>query len=100
MLYYYLTTLIEEHSFFNIVRYLTFRGGASLITALFLCFIFSPLIIRWLKSKQLEGQPIRDDGPEWHIDIKRGTPTMGGLIILGSLVISSLLWADLKNIYI
>ena len=100
MLYYYLTTLIEEYSFFNIVRYLTFRGGASLITALFLCFIFSPLIIRWLKSKQLEGQPIRDDGPEWHIDIKRGTPTMGGLIILGSLVISSLLWADLKNIYI
>ena len=100
MLYYYLTTLIEEHSFFNIVRYLTFRGGASLITALFLCFIFSPPIIRWLKSKQLEGQPIRDDGPEWHIDIKRGTPTMGGLIILGSLVISSLLWADLKNIYI
>ena len=100
MLYYYLSTLIEDYSVFNIVRYLTFRGGASLITALLLCFIISPLIIRWLKSKQIKGQPIRDDGPEWHLKIKRGTPTMGGLIILCSLVVSSLLWADLKNIYI
>ena len=100
MLYYYFSSLVDQYSIFNLVKYLTFRGGASLITALFLCLVFSPAIIRWLKSKQIEGQPIRDDGPKWHLEIKRGTPTMGGIIILGSLVISTLLWADLSNIYI
>jgi len=89
-----------DFSFLNLFKYLSFRSGLSLISSLLLCLFFSPIIIRWLKSKQEEGQPIRSDGPEWHLAIKRGTPTMGGLIIIGSLVISTLLWADLTNIYI
>ena len=100
MLYYIFTSLIQDYSFLNIVRYLSFRSGIALITSLSIVFIFAPNIINWLKSNQKEGQPIRADGPDWHLDMKRGTPTMGGVIILGALIISTLLWADLSNIYI
>ncbi len=67
-------------------------------TSLLICFVFGPAIIRWLKKKQGEGQPIRHDGPETHLK-KKGTPTMGGLMILVSIIASTLLWADLSNIY-
>jgi phospho-N-acetylmuramoyl-pentapeptide-transferase len=67
-------------------------------TSLLICFIFGPAIIRWLKEKQGEGQPIRDDGPETHFK-KKGTPTMGGLMILISVVVSTILWMDISNIY-
>ncbi len=97
MLYNFLAPLAEEHIVFNVFRYLTFRSGAAVMTALLISFAAGPYIIRWLKSKQREGQPIRDDGPESHIITKAGTPTMGGFLILLALSVSTLLWADLSN---
>ena len=82
----------------NLFRYQTFRTGGAIMTALLFCFIFGPAIIRWLKSKQGAGQPIRTDGPETHLK-KQGTPTMGGVMILLAVVISTLLWVDLRNSY-
>ncbi len=90
----------EHLLFFNLFRYLTFRSGGAVFTSLILCFWLGPRIIRWLKSKQAEGQPIRDDGPESHLLTKKGTPTMGGVMILMSVSISTLLWADLANPYV
>jgi phospho-N-acetylmuramoyl-pentapeptide-transferase len=100
MLYNLLAPLAEQHQFFNLFRYLTFRSGGALLTALTICFIFGPAIIRWLKSKQGEGQPIRADGPESHLLTKKGTPTMGGIMILLAVTVSTLLWADLSNHYV
>ena len=100
MLYSFLKSFIEDYSFLNIVVYLSFRSGAALLRSLSIVFIFAPKIIDWLKANQKAGQPIREDGPSWHIEMKRGTPTMGGVIILGALIISTLLWADLSNVYI
>jgi phospho-N-acetylmuramoyl-pentapeptide-transferase len=100
MLYNLLVPLIEQYPFLNLFRYLTFRSGCAIFTALLLSFYFGPKIIRWLKSKQAEGQPIRLDGPESHLLTKKGTPTMGGVMILLSVAISTLLWADLTNVYI
>lgn len=82
----------------NLVRYITFRAGAAAITALFLGLIIGPKFIGWLRIRQGKGQPIRLDGPQTHL-AKRGTPTMGGLMILTSLVVSMLLWMDLSNRY-
>ncbi|MDB5737241.1 MAG: phospho-N-acetylmuramoyl-pentapeptide transferase [Sphingomonas bacterium] len=82
----------------NLVRYITFRAGAAAITALFLGLIIGPKFIGWLRVRQGKGQPIREDGPQTHL-AKRGTPTMGGLMILTSLVVSMLLWMDLTNRY-
>ena len=79
---------------------MTFRAGGAVITALILSFVLGPSLIRWLKKKQGEGQPIREDGPESHLLTKRGTPTMGGVLILFSLTVSTLLWADLSNPYV
>ena len=84
----------------TLFRYLTFRAGGAVITALILSFVLGPSLIRWLKKKQGEGQPIREDGPESHLLTKRGTPTMGGVLILFSLTVSTLLWADLSNPYV
>jgi phospho-N-acetylmuramoyl-pentapeptide-transferase len=84
----------------NLFRYLTFRSGAACLTALFLSLVLGPMVIRWLKSVQRGGQPIRLDGPERHLVEKKGTPTMGGVLILASLTISTLLWADLRNGYV
>ena len=81
----------------NLFRYLTFRSGAACLTALFLSFALGPVVIRWLRSVQRGGQPIREDGPARHLIEKKGTPTMGGVLILLSLSISTLLWADLRN---
>lgn len=83
---------------FNLFRYITFRTGGALMTALMICFFIGPTVIRWLKSKQGEGQPIRTDGPESHFK-KKGTPTMGGIMMLAAISISTLLWMDLKNAY-
>lgn len=99
MLYALLYPLTPYFSALNILKYQSFRTGSAILTALLLCWAFGPMIIRFLKSRQGLGQPIREDGPETHLR-KKGTPTMGGLMILGSVAISVLLWADLKNPYI
>lgn len=100
MLYNLLVPLAGEYGFLNLFRYITFRSGAAVFTALIISFYFGPKIIRWLKSKQAEGQPIRLDGPESHLLTKKGTPTMGGVMILLAVTVSTLLWADLSNPYI
>lgn len=99
MLYNLLVPLADDISIFNLFRYLTFRTGGAIMTALIIGFVIGPGMIRWLKSKQAMGQPIRDDGPEGHFK-KAGTPTMGGLMILISAGISTLLWADLTSPYV
>ncbi len=100
MLFNLLYPLAEDVSFFNLFRYITFRTGGAVMTALAVSFIFGPVVIRWLKSKQMNGQPIRDDGPARHIVAKQGTPTMGGFLILLGLGVGTLLWADLRNSYV
>ena len=85
---------------FNLFRYITFRTGGATMTALLISLLFGPAFIRWLKRHQAEGQPIRADGPESHLLTKIGTPTMGGLLILGAFVISTLLWMPLSNPYL
>ncbi len=100
MLFNFLAPLSDEFQLLNLFRYLTFRSGGAVLTALVISFILGPSVIRWLKSMQGEGQPIRLDGPESHVLTKKGTPTMGGVLILLALVISTLLWADLGNRYV
>ncbi len=100
MLYLWLAPFADEWAFFNLFKYLTFRTGGAIMTALLICFIFGPGIIRMLKVRQKKGQPIRADGPENHIIEKAGTPTMGGFMILLGLIVSTLLWADLSNAYV
>jgi phospho-N-acetylmuramoyl-pentapeptide-transferase len=84
----------------NIFRYITFRAGGAIMTALLIAFVFGPGMIRWLRAHQAKGQPIRADGPARHILEKQGTPTMGGLLILISCVGATLLWADLTQVYV
>ncbi len=98
MLYNLLFPLAKYFEPFNLFRYLTFRTGGAILTALLISFWIGPCVIRWLKSKQGEGQPIRSDGPETH-QKKKGTPTMGGLMIIFSVTLSTLLWVDLSNAY-
>ncbi|MBS7804617.1 phospho-N-acetylmuramoyl-pentapeptide-transferase [Rhizobiales bacterium TNE-4] len=86
-------------SFLNVFRYLTFRTGGATATALFFVFFFGPRIIAALRIKQGKGQPIRTDGPQSHL-AKKGTPTMGGLMILSGVVVSTLLWANPANPYV
>ena len=100
MLYLLLFPLADQFTPLNLFRYLTFRAGGAVMTALFLSFFFGPAVIRWLKSKQGKGQPIRSDGPESHLLTKKGTPTMGGVLILLAMSLSTLLWADLSNAYV
>ncbi len=100
MLFNLLVPLAEDHIVFNVFRYITFRSGGAVVTALLISFLIGPRLIAWLKSKQRDGQPIRDDGPESHLITKQGTPTMGGFLILIALTISTLLWADLTNAYV
>ena len=97
MLFNLLVPLAEEFGPLNLFRYLTFRTGGAVVTALLVSFLLGPTIINWLKSKQGAGQPIRSDGPQSHLVTKKGTPTMGGFLILLALVFSTLLWADLSN---
>ncbi|MEO1640415.1 MAG: phospho-N-acetylmuramoyl-pentapeptide-transferase [Pseudomonadota bacterium] len=96
---YWLTAFSDGGDFFNLFRYITFRAGGAFMTALFFGFIFGPPLINVLRRKQGKGQPIRDDGPEGHF-AKAGTPTMGGLLIVGALTFSTLLWARLDNPYV
>ena len=96
-----LSRMIPDHyALVNLLRYITFRSACACLTALVVSFLLGPLVIRWLRKVQGQGQPIREDGPERHLLEKKGTPTMGGLLILGALIISTLLWADLRNGYI
>ena len=94
-----LVPLSDEYQFFNLFRYITFRTGGATITALLISLLCGPAMIRWLKTHQAEGQPIRSDGPETHL-AKVGTPTMGGLLILAAFVLSTLLWMPLSNPYL
>src|SRR4051795_5686228 len=84
----------------NIVRYITFRAGMALFTGQLVVMLMGSRFIRWMRAKQGKGQPIRKEGIERHIIEKAGTPTMGGVMILAGLIISTLLWADLRNVYI
>lgn len=96
---YWLTLLSDGGDFFNLFRYITFRAGGAFITALIFGFVFGKPLINMMRRTQGKGQPIRDDGPESHFS-KAGTPTMGGALILGALVVSTLLWARLDNGYV
>lgn len=98
-----LTFLAEYSSSFgalNVFRYITFRTAGATVTALFFVFLLGPTIISTLRLKQGKGQPIREDGPQSHLLTKKGTPTMGGLMILSGLIFSTLLWANLRNPYV
>ncbi len=97
---YYLTELSDGGDFFNLFRYITFRSGGAFFTALIFGFMFGQPLINLLRRKQGKGQPIREDGPESHILAKAGTPTMGGVLILGAILVSTLLWARLDNGYV
>ena len=96
---YWLTALSDGGDFFNLFRYITFRAGGAFMTALVFGFIFGKPLINALRRKQGKGQPIRDDGPEGHF-AKAGTPTMGGLLIVGALTFSTLLWARIDNPFV
>lgn len=90
--------LTQYYSAFNVFSYLTFRAIVSTLTALAISLYFGPKLIRYLQAMQI-GQTVRDDGPESHL-VKSGTPTMGGILILGAIVFSVLLWGDLSNTYV
>ena len=99
MLFHFFTSLIEQYSFFNVFKYLTFRTGLSVMTSLILVFIIGAPLIKFFSKRMITG-PIRQDGPIDHIIKKSGTPTMGGVIIIIGIISSTLLWADLRNIYV
>src|SRR5471030_88661 len=88
------------HPFLNVFRYITFRTGGAVVTGALFVFLFGPWIIDNLRLRQGKGQPIRTDGPQSHLVTKKGTPTMGGLMILAGLVVSTLLWANPLNPYV
>lgn len=97
---YFLGHLAGDVSALNVFRYITFRTAGAVVTALFFVFLFGPGMIALLRVRQGQGQPIREDGPPTHLLTKKGTPTMGGLMILAGAVTSTLLWANLTNGYI
>lgn len=98
MLYHLLVPLKDFFFGFNLFKYITFRGAYAAVTSLLITFVIAPRIIRWARKKKF-GETIRDDGPKFH-HTKKGTPTMGGLMIIFSTLISVLLWARLDNVYI
>jgi UDP-N-acetylmuramyl pentapeptide phosphotransferase/UDP-N-acetylglucosamine-1-phosphate transferase len=93
MLYSFLTSLVDNFSFLNVFKYLTFRTGLSVITSLTIVFLIGGPLIKIFSRNQITG-PIRQDGPIDHIIKKTGTPTMGGLIIIIGIISSTILWAD------
>jgi phospho-N-acetylmuramoyl-pentapeptide-transferase len=98
-----LTLLADLSSYYsplNIFRYITFRAAMAAATALFCVFFFAPETIAALRQRQGKGQPIRTDGPQSHLVTKKGTPTMGGLMILSGLIVATLLWGNLRNYYV
>ena len=100
MLYHFLVPLAKDHIVFNVFRYLTFRSFMALITALVISLLVGPWLIRRLTAMQRGGQTIREDTPERHRHTKKGTPTMGGVIILIAILGSTVLWANLRNRYV
>ncbi|UTD25995.1 phospho-N-acetylmuramoyl-pentapeptide-transferase [Bradyrhizobium sp. WD16] len=99
-MFYWLIDLSGAIPVFNVFRYITFRTGGAMVTAALFVFLFGPWIIDNLRLRQGKGQPIRTDGPASHLVTKKGTPTMGGLMILSGLVVSTLLWANPRNPYV
>src|SRR5215468_616039 len=97
---YWLSLFSDQITVLNLFRYLTVRTGGAMFTAGVFAFLFGPWIIDHLRLKQGKGQPIRTDGPQSHLVTKKGTPTMGGLIILLAIVVSTLLWANPANAYV
>src|ERR671931_2306004 len=97
---YWLSLFSDQITVLNLFRYLTVRTGGAMITALVFVFLFGPIIIDQLRLKQGKGQPIRSDGPQSHLVTKKGTPTMGGLMILSGIVVSTVLWANPANPYV
>jgi phospho-N-acetylmuramoyl-pentapeptide-transferase len=97
---FWLVDLSDKLSVLNVFRYITFRTGGAVVTALLFVFLFGPFIIDNLRLRQGKGQPIRTDGPKSHILTKAGTPTMGGLMILSGTLVSTLLWANPANPYV
>lgn len=100
MLYLLLTPFADTFQVFNLFRYITAPPVRKVVTALIVAFVIGAPLIDWLRSKQGKGQPIREDGPQTHLLTKKGTPTMGGFIILISFGIAALLWGDLANLYV
>src|SRR5436853_2381844 len=96
---YALVSFSDQIGPLNVFRYITFRTGGAIMTALLFVFLFGPAIIDLLRVKQGKGQPIREDGPATHF-AKKGTPTMGGLMILSGVTVSTLLWANWANWYV
>ena len=96
---YELVNFSDQINALNVFRYITFRTGGAIFTAFLFVMLFGPAIIDLLRLKQGKGQPIREDGPQTHY-VKRGTPTMGGLMILAGVTAATLLWAQLSNAYI
>jgi phospho-N-acetylmuramoyl-pentapeptide-transferase len=97
---YWLIEFSDKINVLNVFRYLTVRTGGAMLTALIFVFLFGPWIIDHLRLRQGKGQPIRADGPQSHLVTKRGTPTMGGLMILSGLLFSTVLWANPANPYV
>src|SRR6266571_3324836 len=97
---YWLSAFSDTIGPLNVLRYITFRTGGAMFTALVFVFLFGHSIIDQLRLKQGKGQPIRSDGPQSHLVTKKGTPTMGGLMMLFSLMVSTVLWANLANRYV
>jgi phospho-N-acetylmuramoyl-pentapeptide-transferase len=96
---YFLVEFADQFSALNVFRYITFRTGGAIMTAMLFIFLFGPMIISSLRLRQGHGQPIRADGPQSHLLTKKGTPTMGGLMILSGMIVATLLWANLLNPY-
>jgi phospho-N-acetylmuramoyl-pentapeptide-transferase len=99
-MFYWLVDFSASVPIFNVFRYITFRTGGAMATAALFVFLFGPWIIDHLRLRQGKGQPIREDGPQSHLIAKKGTPTMGGLMILSGLVVATLLWGNLRNPYV
>ena len=97
---YFLGQFADHLSVLNVFRYITFRTAGATMTAIVFVFLFGPTIIAALRVRQGKGQPIRADGPQNHLVTKKGTPTMGGLMILSGLIVSTLLWANLDSAYV
>lgn len=100
MFYHLLYPYADQFQLFNVFKYLSFRTGGAVMTALVLSFLIGPRLIDWMRQKQGRGQPIREDGPQSHIIEKAGTPTMGGVLILLSMCVGTFLWARLDNPYV
>ena len=99
MFYHLLVPLARDHILFNVFRYLTFRSLMALITALVISLLIGPWLIRQLRAAQYGGETVREDTPERHRE-KKGTPTMGGVLIVTAIALSTLLWANLQNHYV